>query len=258
MIDKIGLTNSNSMPEDRFWELVELAKWPCDYDKMKIKYIKTMSQNECRSFRLTLDKAYGLIDEIADKMEMGLGDDGYGDFIYHIIGLGKEKFYEYCNNKGLMRKLADAHGYKESYVYCIPYDDDYSSDGKYSIKAVVRVVKEGKKEIERMMKMDTGSNHLMPILTELSYLNDVMSSFLTGFCYEDTSEEFDLRYLVKAKKRVSEACAKIDKFFEKNYMKLPRKFTSERPDGNNFNGMCTAIFTNACSDAEEVLEFLKE
>ena len=68
--------------------------------------------------------------------------------------------------------------------------------------------------------------------------------------------EEGMENMVEGKKWVLKATNKIDKFFDKNYNELPRKFTGVRKDGSNFNGMCTAVIENTVFDAETLLQFL--
>jgi hypothetical protein len=251
MIEKLENLSTDCMCEDRFWNLVALAKWPCDYDKMKIKYMKLLSKDECKSFRNTLGVAYKMLDTIITSMPLGCSDDGYDDLTHHIIGLGEKEYYKHLNNKKLVQKMADDRNYEENYAYCLPYDEDYSEAGQYSIKSVISIAKSGLKEINRMCKLDKNANHLTPIANELLGLSRKLSMFL------EYSDRDGLEKLVEQKEYVVKACKKIQKFFDNNYLELPRKFTEDREDGSNFNGMSTAIFENCIDSAENVLEFLK-
>lgn len=252
MINKLNITSTECMCEDRFWNLVELAKWPCDYDKMKIKYLKLLSKDQCERFRNTLDVAWKTLDTIIESMPLGVGDDSYRDLIHHIIGLGKEQYYKHINNKELVQKRADKREFEENYAYCLPYDSDYTDAGQYSIKSVINIANAGLKEINRMFKLDNNSDYLKPIADELWKLSKILSLFV------ERRDRDGLEKLVEEKKYVVNACKKIDRFFEDNYMELPRKFTCDREDGSNFNGMSTAVFSNCIVDAENVLEFMKD
>ena len=248
--------------EARFWELVALADWPNkDYDKVKIMYRKSLTKEQCAEFRMMINKAYAMLDNALFGNtniyeNLGVGDDGYGDLLHHIIGLGKEQFYKHINDLKLIEKLAHSNGYKESFAYCIPYDDDYSKHNRYTIEYVVSVAKSAVEEIKFFDKMDIPGDemsyrHLKAIEPEMGNISLAMRDFIRH------PTEDGLRALLSHKEMIERASKKIDKFFEKNYMELPRKFTEPRKNGNNFNGMCTALFTNSISDAEEVLEYMK-
>lgn len=261
MIKKLKLS-TKCMPEARFWKLVELANWPCDYNRMRMVYRKMLSKKECESFRYTLDKAYGALSDVADTIEnLPVGDDSYGDLRYHIIGLGEKRFYEYCNDKLMIQELAESGGYKESFGYCIPYDGDYSKDNVYTIKHVIDVANDSKEEIDRFWKMDVGTsawrqwNHLKPVGMEITLIKNIIDLFLKEI---KTNQAFALSRLVAEKKYIDKAVAKIDKFFEDNYKKLPRKFTDEDDKGRDSRGMCTTLFVNLVLDAETVQEFMEK
>lgn len=249
--------------ENSFWDLVKLADWPNkDYSKVKIMYRKLLSKEQCKGFRHAVGIAYGILDnelcnnpEISDNL--GVGDDGYGDLLHHIVGLGKEQFYKYANNPKMIEELAHSSGYEESFSYCIPYDDDYEKNNMYTIKHVINNAKASVKEIEMFDDMDTwdcAKGHriwLKEIHNDLSDICLILKVFL------DNPTQDALKILVGKKNVVQKSSKKIKKFFEKNYLELPRKFTERRKDGSDFGGMCTALFENTVGDAEEVLEYLK-
>jgi hypothetical protein len=248
--------------ENAFWDLVKLADWPNkDSARVKIMYRKMLSKEQCKNFSGIVDIAYGILDnelcnhpEISDNL--GVGDDGYGDLLHHIIGLGKKDFYKYANNLKLVEKLAHSRKYEESFAYCIPYDDDYEKNNMYTIENVIKTAKEAVKEINMFDEMDTWDEEghrvwLKEIHNDLSNICLIIKAFLRS------PTQDALKILVGKKNVVKKASKKIEKFFEKNYLELPRKFTERRKDGSDFRGMCTALFTNTVSDAEEVLEYLK-
>ena len=63
------------MEEARFWDLVELAKWPCDYEKMKIKYLKILTAVECKAFRKTLSAAFSMLDGVYSGVDLCVSDN---------------------------------------------------------------------------------------------------------------------------------------------------------------------------------------
>ena len=241
--------------ENAFWDLVKLSDWPNkDSAKVKIMYRKMLSKEQCNGFRNIVGTAYDILDnelvnhpEISDNL--GTGYDGYGDLFHHIIGLGKVQFYKHVNNLKLVEKLAHSRKYKESFAYCIPYDDDYEKNNMYTIEYVVNNAKASVKEIRMYDKMDNGE--LCDIDKEMDAMKEIFKIFINNPTQDGLCD------LVSHKNYIAKACKKIGKFFEKNYDELPRKFTVSRKDGSDFRGMCTALFDNTVSDAEEVLEYLK-
>lgn len=53
-----------------------------------------------------------------------LGDDGYGDFCWHIVGLGTEEILRVTFNPDLARTRARAHDFVECMAYVLPYPED--------------------------------------------------------------------------------------------------------------------------------------
>jgi len=234
------------MDEKKFWGLVELADWPNKgYKNPKMVYRKLLSEEESKIFHSAVSEAYCQLDEVATDMDLGVGDDSYCDLLHHIIGLGKAQFEKHLKNPKLIVKRADNSEYEESFTYCLPYDSDYE-EGKseYSIENVIKVAKEGVKEIEKFQKMDKDGTHLAPIHNEMHMVVDILRKFLD---HPDQSGLDGLAANIKILESIGDI---IDKFFQKNAMELPRKFTE-----NNMNGMCTALFSNAAIDAKSVLDY---
>lgn len=244
------------MTDAKFWEYVALAKWPCDYNKAKIMYRKLFSREECDEFSKIKSKYYReLYTYITAKdpdNDLGVGDDGFSfnDLLNHIIGLGKKNYDKCLKDFELVKKLAKE--YEESYAYCIPYDSDYDEKtNPYTIDNIVKSAKSCIQEIEYFDKMDKDGKYLMPIVTELRYLE----AWVLGVLVE--KNENGLKGLIGNKAKVEKATKAIVKFFKDEYLELPRKFTERRKDGSDFHGFCTAMFNNLCDDAELVLEYLK-
>ena len=237
------------MTEDKFWELVGLAKWPeMPYEDTKIIYLKKLNKKECSNFRKSVHIALGLLDIVAARNIDGIGDDGYGDLLNHVIGKGKTTFYKCLKNVKLMQKMADDRDYKECFGYCIPYESDYKEDGDYSISHVKGVATKALAEIKTFKKMDPDEKFLSLILGHMNLMECIFKTFLKDV---DTNTNEALARLIEEKAWVDKHCKAIEKFFESNYMELPRKFTE-----NGHNGICTALFTNTCHDAEKVMKFL--
>jgi hypothetical protein len=242
------------MTDKQFWTNVELAKWPCDYNKAKIMYRKLFSREECAEFRSIKGKYHKELDRYITQKDhdnsLGVGDDGYNDLLNYIIGLGKKTYDKCLKDFELVKKLSES--YEEPYCYCIPYDSDYDEKtNPYTINKIVKSAKSCIQEIEYFDKMDKDGKYLMPIVTELRYLE----AWVLGVLVE--KNENGLKGLIGNKAKVEKATKAIDKFFNDEYLELPRKFTERRENGSNFNGFCTAKFNNLCDDAELVLEYLK-
>jgi len=251
MKKKITSIPGHVMGENRFWELIDMAKWThVNYKKVKMMYVKTISLEEGKKFHSMFLQAINMLDMVAGEKIKNVGDDSYNDLLCHIVGMGRDSFYKHVNDFALIQERANDENYKECFAYCIPCEDDYGKNNMYSIKHIIKMAKDSQKEIDRIRKMDNREiSWLTPINQELSMIDMLMENFLNNRTKEGLEE------LAKAK-WVHKACKKIDKFFQKNRMELPRKFTEELADGSNFNGMCTAIIDNTVYDAKDVLYFM--
>jgi hypothetical protein len=140
------------MTEDRFWELVAEVEWPnMGYYEAKIHYLKTLTEQECKDLRDMAGELWNVVDHfIGDRNPAGGGDDSHSDLCYHIIGLGKEQFYAHMSDYNLLDARGDApydspDGYKESFGYCLPYEEDAENPE--------RAIKEAEETLERRLKL---------------------------------------------------------------------------------------------------------
>lgn len=255
MINTLGIPKSE---EKKFWDLVALANWPSDYNKAKIIYLKKLSKDECKAFRKNVSHARYMVEKSLEENpeindNLGVGDDGFSDLTHHIVGLGKTEFYKYINNVELIGKLAHSNGYEESFSYCIPYEDDYGKNNDYTIDHVIKMAKKSVEEIDFMQKLD---DTRIRWLGNIDFEMDDIKTYFSIFIRNPTLPILE-NVLIANKDIIIKHCNKIDGFFKNNYMELPRKFTSPRKDGSNFNGICTALFNNTIDDAEKVVDFIK-
>lgn len=115
---------------DIFWEEVAHFGWgtkTTDYDAIKKdilarwddEFVKSFEE-QCRDFEGAL---YQKVE--AYEQEHGVscecGDDGFGDLMSHMVGLGKEHF-EACMADPMMVVKRGQHSYYvEKFSYCIPH-----------------------------------------------------------------------------------------------------------------------------------------
>lgn len=138
---------SAAMPEPEFWKIVDSIGWgtkTTDYKAVKRDLLRNQSPNQLASFRTTLEVLRGRLYKALTKWEedeerawlpgggrspktreIGLGDDGFSDFLHHIIGLGKREYEANLKNPELAQKRARAYDFVESFAYGIPYAGDY-------------------------------------------------------------------------------------------------------------------------------------
>ena len=124
------------MNDDRFWEIVESCKWTSDHDYRRIeKFLLTeYTGNELLDFRTMVavkrEEIYNPLFDIE-----GVGDDGFSDVLFHIIGMGRETYDNITVEKA--QKIIDDGTYEESFSYAIPYRDEIEKHHKIEEPAEV-------------------------------------------------------------------------------------------------------------------------
>lgn len=122
-----------------FWELVEQLNWKescnkslkflqhkfrkiCNDNSYVMKYFNDCRRGYLESLQNTLTeyqlKTYG--NRCSNEFFNG-GDDSWDDLTNHIIGLGKDIYFDVLNNPENAKKYMDE--YTESFAYCFLYDD---------------------------------------------------------------------------------------------------------------------------------------
>jgi len=99
--------------------------------------------------------------------------------------------------------------------------------------------------IDFYFNMDKDRKWLETINEDLGSIRCLMSAMIAMPCKQSLS------LLINRSKEVKNRCQKIRKFFEDNYLELPRKFTDEGRRGINIS-----LFVNAVERADEVNEIL--
>jgi len=122
------------MPLNDFWKLVAELNWGCkadgpgkttNYKATKKTLMQKLDRAGVESFRNTFDGLRSPLYKALDKAVEGTGDDGFGDLLAHIIGLGKEEYERNLANPKLAQTRVNESRYEESFSYCIPFDEDY-------------------------------------------------------------------------------------------------------------------------------------
>lgn len=123
------------MKRERFWEIVAAVGWgtehtDCDKGKKILRELlpDVETMQAFREHKCTMhDALYSRISEWEDENDKscGLGDDGFGDLISHIIGLGPEEVENVQLDPELALKRAHSRDFSESFAHCVPYESDY-------------------------------------------------------------------------------------------------------------------------------------
>lgn len=122
------------MPLDEFWKVVKELNWghksdgpdkTTDYTAMKRALMQKFDRAGAERLHNTFDAVRSPLYKALDKEVSGTGDDGFGDLLAHIIGLGKEEYERNLANPKLAQERVNKHRYEESFSYCLPYKDDY-------------------------------------------------------------------------------------------------------------------------------------
>lgn len=142
LTEAIDNRNENSrhkikMSESRFWEIVDSFEWAKNctnrayQDVIEAEGRKRISFQEADDLFEAKGLAFSMLyDFIGDRNPAGGSDDSHGDFIHHIIGLGKKEFYASLKDYERIEKRGEvghgkAKGYVESFSYVLPYPSDY-------------------------------------------------------------------------------------------------------------------------------------
>ncbi len=124
-----------------FWDIVDSVNWTKlsqgaqGYKEgKKILRARLETESEMETFRRKFYEQVGLLEAVVDKYcddnhtSCGLGDDGFYDLVNHVVGLGEVAFKAELANPAKVVERAEKRDFVESFVYCIPYTEDYDPD----------------------------------------------------------------------------------------------------------------------------------
>lgn len=120
--------------EATFWECVAEIDWPnnSDYHLTKPALLRAWTPEFTASFREILDVKVSHVHTIFEAAEKELsqkdreayylGDDGFGDFCNHVVGLGWKTFESETKDVSKLFVRARRCDYVECFSYSIPYE----------------------------------------------------------------------------------------------------------------------------------------
>jgi hypothetical protein len=134
VLEKRFEENNVEMTEAQFWGLVDSIEWAevsllekYDRDGIRKSLERILTEKGIRNLRMIANIAWDQLDAFVgnERNPAGGGDDSHGDLLNHIIGLGKEAYYNHLNDYRLIEargqaKYQTAEGYRESFSYCLP------------------------------------------------------------------------------------------------------------------------------------------
>ena len=125
--------------DSKYWEAVAASGWCDSTDEhlpIKKNLIDFLNKEDVSDFydfvQAAVHVLYGRVDEWEKEsnQKIYLGDDGFSDLLSHIVGLGKEEYDSVLESP--VRAWTRSHngyavpgGYQESFLYCIPDEEDF-------------------------------------------------------------------------------------------------------------------------------------
>ena len=116
--------------QETFWVEVAHFGWgtkTTDHKAIKREMLERYDDAFLRSFHAVYDSfasmLYQRVDawEKANEESCGCGDDGFGDLLSHVIGLGKDTYEEAMEDPRSVVKRGQKSDYTEKFSYSFPY-----------------------------------------------------------------------------------------------------------------------------------------
>ncbi len=112
------------MTEERFWKIVEEMGWTeTHYDVAKRRFMKTHPKETAVAFASLFSR---FKDELYKRAGLTAISDSCDDNLAHIVGLGLAEYRRNMDAPHLVRESEERVDYKESFAYCIPFEEDYA------------------------------------------------------------------------------------------------------------------------------------
>ena len=112
------------MTEERFWEIAEEMGWPeTHYDVAKRRFMDTHPKETAVAFATLFDRFKG---DLYKRAGLTAISDSCDDNLAHIVGLGLAEYRRNMDAPHLVREREERVDYRESFAYCIPFQEDYA------------------------------------------------------------------------------------------------------------------------------------
>lgn len=123
--DLIMKNRTGTCSEYVFWDCISEICWPIENtDLAKAKILRSWTPEFCQSFRAIANEKVLIVSRAA-RSEMDaddwIGDDGFGDLCWHVVGLGKPIFEDEVSNPGKLSERIRNGDFRESLDYVIPH-----------------------------------------------------------------------------------------------------------------------------------------
>lgn len=127
-----------------FWKFVDSIGWgtkTTDSSAVRSALCTLYTPQEIDALDAFRSKATGKLHKVVEAWEQAtgkscdLGDDGFGDLLNHIVGLGRREFTRVMNNPQLAAKRAHKYDFTESFSYCfLSFSGDNPSVGARTLE----------------------------------------------------------------------------------------------------------------------------
>lgn len=128
------------MSDKDFWLIIEECDWKKDFNydrirqKLEAEYNKDIRNQLIDFISARRKELYARLEQFGrTKVKgdyehrgicwVGCSDDGLSDLVNHIIGLGENEFNKVMKNPMAAKTRAGAGKYKESFAYCLHFED---------------------------------------------------------------------------------------------------------------------------------------
>ena len=116
--------------ENTFWETIEPFGWgttTTDYQAIKIALMRQLTPEQAEGLHARLHLLMGALErKLRDEhIEIGLGDDSFGDLLAHVVGMGRQVYQQALQDPKTVQARGHRDDFSESFAYALPQTHDY-------------------------------------------------------------------------------------------------------------------------------------